>query len=174
MDKKEVLCLLIKEENDHCFGYLYLFLSFNSELAYTMVVPEKCDVYSFGVVSLETLIGRHPTELLPLLFSSSSQKMMLCEVLDQRLPPPDPVVVHDIVLIATIAFACLHTEPKSRPTMKCVSRISCPTVTINQAIRINLTKTANEARNLYGLWKLSHAFLFSSRDLDENGTNGKN
>uniref|UniRef100_A0A7N2L0T8 Uncharacterized protein n=1 Tax=Quercus lobata TaxID=97700 RepID=A0A7N2L0T8_QUELO len=87
--------------------------------------------------------------------------MMLCEVLDQRLPPPDPVVVHDIILIATIAFACLHTEPKSRPTMKCVSRISCPTATINQDIRINLTKTANEARNLHGLWKLSHEFLFS-------------
>ena len=48
--------------------------------------------------------------------------MMLCEVLDQRLPPPDPVVVHDIILIATIAFACLATEPKSRPTMKCVSQ----------------------------------------------------
>ena len=122
VDKKEVLCLLIKEENDHRFGYLYLFLSFNSELAYTMVVPEKWDVYSFGVVALETLIGRHPTELLPLLFSSSSQKMMLCEVLDQCLSPLDPMVVHDIILIATIAFACLHTEPKSRPTMKCVSQ----------------------------------------------------
>ena len=74
------------------------------------------------MVALETLIGRHPTELLPLLFSSSSQKMMLCEVLDQRLSPLDPMVVHDIILIATIAFACLHSEPKFRPTMKCVSQ----------------------------------------------------
>ncbi|KAM4132883.1 hypothetical protein ACJW30_01G285900 [Castanea mollissima] len=92
------------------------------ELTYTMVVTEKCNVYSFGVVALETLIGRHSTELLSLSFSSSSQKMMLCEVLDQRLPPLDLVVVHDMILIATIAFACLHTKPKSRPTMKNVSQ----------------------------------------------------
>ena len=36
--------------------------------SYTMVVTEKCNVYSFGVVALETLIGRHPTELLPCYF----------------------------------------------------------------------------------------------------------
>ncbi|XP_050271510.1 MDIS1-interacting receptor like kinase 2-like [Quercus robur] len=92
------------------------------ELAYTMVVTERCDVYSFGVVALETLIGRYPREMLPSLLSLSSQKTMLYEVLDQRLPPPDQVVAHDIVLIAAIAFACLHTKPKSRPTMKCVSQ----------------------------------------------------
>ncbi|KAH9735405.1 MDIS1-interacting receptor like kinase 2 [Citrus sinensis] len=34
------------------------------ELAYTMVVTEKCDVYSFGVVALEVLMGTHPGELL--------------------------------------------------------------------------------------------------------------
>ncbi|PON46621.1 Tyrosine-protein kinase [Parasponia andersonii] len=28
------------------------------ELAYTMVLSEKCDVFSFGVVALETLMGR--------------------------------------------------------------------------------------------------------------------
>ncbi|XP_023914866.2 MDIS1-interacting receptor like kinase 2-like [Quercus suber] len=92
------------------------------ELAYTMVVTKRCDVYSFGVVALETLIGRHPREMLPSLLSLSSQKTMLYEVLDQRLPPPDQVVAHDIVLIAAIAFACLHPKPKSRPTMKCVSQ----------------------------------------------------
>ena len=65
-----------------------------------MVVTERCDVYSFGVVALETLIGRYPREMLPSLLSLSSQKTMLYEVLDQRLPPPDQVVAHDIVLIA--------------------------------------------------------------------------
>ncbi|KAK8662429.1 hypothetical protein V6N13_092003 [Hibiscus sabdariffa] len=34
------------------------------ELAYTMVVTEKCDVYSFGVLALETLMGKHPGKLL--------------------------------------------------------------------------------------------------------------
>ncbi|KAK1381310.1 putative leucine-rich repeat receptor-like protein kinase [Heracleum sosnowskyi] len=34
------------------------------ELAYTMVVTEKCDVYSFGVVALEIMMGSHPGDLL--------------------------------------------------------------------------------------------------------------
>ncbi|KAK7340496.1 hypothetical protein VNO77_21201 [Canavalia gladiata] len=33
-------------------------------LAYTMVVSEKCEAYSFGMVALETLVGRHPKEIL--------------------------------------------------------------------------------------------------------------
>ncbi|KAF5475685.1 hypothetical protein F2P56_007464 [Juglans regia] len=96
------------------------------EFAYTMTVTEKCDVYSFGVVAVEVLMGRHPGELLSSLSSSSSssssQNMMLNEILDQRLPPPNRLVAQDILLVATVAFACLHTQPKSRPTMKCVSQ----------------------------------------------------
>ncbi|KAF5475944.1 hypothetical protein F2P56_007698 [Juglans regia] len=91
------------------------------EFAYTMTVTAKCDVYSFGVVALEVLMGRHPGELLSSL-SSSSQNMMLNEILDQRLPPPNRLIGQEILLVATIAFACLHTQPKSRPLMKCVSQ----------------------------------------------------
>jgi len=98
------------------FSFLY------AELAYTMKVTEKCDVYSFGVMALEILMGRHPTELLTSLSSSSSQNVMLYEILDQRLPPPNHLVAQDIFLVATIAFACVHTKPKSRPIMKCVSQ----------------------------------------------------
>jgi serine/threonine protein kinase len=87
-----------------------------------MKVTEKYDVYSFGVVALEILMGRHPTELLTLLASLSSQNMMLHEILDQRLPPPTHMVAQDIFLVATIAFACLQIKPKSRPTMKRVSQ----------------------------------------------------
>ena len=36
----------------------------SAELAFKMVVNEKCDVYSFGVVALETLVGKHPKEML--------------------------------------------------------------------------------------------------------------
>ena len=87
-----------------------------------MALTKKCNVYIFGMVALETLIVRPPREMLPSLLSLSSLETMLYEVLDKRLPLPYQVVAHDIVLIAAIAFACLHTKPKSRPTIKCVSQ----------------------------------------------------
>ncbi|KAI8533966.1 hypothetical protein RHMOL_Rhmol10G0051900 [Rhododendron molle] len=88
------------------------------ELAYTMVVTEKCDVYGFGVVALETIMGRHPRDVLPSLASPPSKNMMIADVLDPRLPPPtNPIVAGNIVLVARMAFACLHLEPRSRPTM---------------------------------------------------------
>ncbi|KDO48086.1 hypothetical protein CISIN_1g0097711mg, partial [Citrus sinensis] len=91
-------------------------------LAHTMVVTEKCDVYSFGVVALEILMGRHPGELLSSLSSSSGPKIMLINVLDQRLSPPvNQKIVQDIILVSTIAFACLSSQPKSRPTMQRIS-----------------------------------------------------
>ncbi|XP_023905543.2 MDIS1-interacting receptor like kinase 2-like, partial [Quercus suber] len=90
------------------------------ELAYTMKVTEKSDIYSFGVVALEILMGRHPGELLTSL--SSSQSVMLNEILDKRLPPPNRLVAHDVFLVAAISFACLRAKPKSRPTMKSVSQ----------------------------------------------------
>ncbi|XVF16602.1 hypothetical protein REPUB_Repub10bG0046000 [Reevesia pubescens] len=94
------------------------------ELAYTMVVTEKCDVYSFGVLALETLMGRHPGELLSLVSASSSlQNIMLTNVLDPRLSPPtSQMVSQNIVHVATIALACIHGDPKLRPTMKHVSQ----------------------------------------------------
>nr|POE87690.1 mdis1-interacting receptor like kinase 2 [Quercus suber] len=87
-----------------------------------MEVTEKCDVYSFGVLALEILMGTHPGELLTSLSSPSHQNMMLFEILDQRLPPPNRPVAQDVFFIATIAFACLHAKPKFRPTMKWVSQ----------------------------------------------------
>ncbi|XVE83812.1 hypothetical protein DITRI_Ditri16bG0117300 [Diplodiscus trichospermus] len=94
------------------------------ELAYTMIVTGKCDVYSFGVLALETLMGRHPGELLSTISSSScAQNVMLNEVLDPRLSPPrNKKMVRDIAFVAMVAFACLRTTPKTRPTMKTVSQ----------------------------------------------------
>ncbi|KAG5250215.1 leucine-rich repeat receptor protein [Salix suchowensis] len=89
------------------------------ELAYTMVVTEKCDAYSFGVVALETLMGRHPGDIL----SSSDQAITLKEVLDPRLQPPtNEIVIQNICTVATLAFCCLHPNPKSRPSMNLVSQ----------------------------------------------------
>ncbi|XP_058186919.1 MDIS1-interacting receptor like kinase 2-like [Rhododendron vialii] len=93
------------------------------ELAYTMVVTEKCDVYSFGVVALETIMGRHPGELLSSLTSPPSENVMIIDVLDSRLlPPTNPIVAGDIVLVATMAFACLDPKPKLRPSMLSLSQ----------------------------------------------------
>ncbi|MFQ6652014.1 hypothetical protein Gotur_024087, partial [Gossypium turneri] len=90
------------------------------ELAYTMVITKKCDVYSFGVVALETLMGKHPEELLSWLSSPTSLvNMRLIDVLDNRLPlPASQSVAQNLVRIATLAFTCLNPQPKSRPTMK--------------------------------------------------------
>ncbi|THG04905.1 hypothetical protein TEA_010146 [Camellia sinensis var. sinensis] len=93
------------------------------ELAYTMVITEKCDVYSFGVVALETIMGRHPGELLSSLASPSTQNLMLTDVLDSRiLRPTNPMVVRNIVLVAIVALACVRSKPRSRPTMLSVSQ----------------------------------------------------
>ncbi|GKV35102.1 hypothetical protein SLEP1_g43415 [Rubroshorea leprosula] len=94
------------------------------ELAYTIVVTEKCDVYSFGVVALEVLMGRHPRELLTLLSKPYSlQNVMLSDVLDTRLSAPrSRNVIQSIVVAVMLALACLRAKPKSRPTMKYVSR----------------------------------------------------
>lgn len=84
-----------------------------------MVVTEKCDVYSFGVVALEILMGRHPGDIL----SPSAQAITLKEVLDPRLPPPtNEIVIQNLCTIASLIFSCLHSNPKSRPSMKFVSQ----------------------------------------------------
>ncbi|KAL4272467.1 hypothetical protein GQ457_13G025320 [Hibiscus cannabinus] len=90
------------------------------ELAYTMVDTEKCDVYSFGVVALETLMGKHPEQMLLWLSSPTSHvNMKLIDVLDSCLPlPTSQLVAQNLVHVATLAFTCLNQQPKSRPTMK--------------------------------------------------------
>ncbi|KAE8735247.1 Endomembrane protein 70 protein family [Hibiscus syriacus] len=70
------------------------------ELAYTMQVNEKCDVFSFGVLTLETLMGKHPGDLISFMSSSSSSHSPSCsssatlghlslkDLLDERRPSP--------------------------------------------------------------------------------------
>ncbi|XP_058094891.1 MDIS1-interacting receptor like kinase 2-like [Magnolia sinica] len=91
------------------------------EFAYTMRVTEKCDVYSFGVVAFEVIMGRHPGDLLSSLATSGGQDILLMDVLDQRLPPPTLENMKGLVATATLALACLHTNPQSRPSMRHVS-----------------------------------------------------
>ena len=115
--------------------FLSRYLSF-VELAYTMQVNEKCDVFSFGAVTLETLMGRHPGDLIyflsspfssfsPSCSSSSSatvNHLPLKDLLDQRIPPPRKPTAAKVVSIVILASLCLHANPHSRPSMQQVSQ----------------------------------------------------
>ena len=101
-----------------------MFLLWNiTELAYTIVITEKCDVYSFGVVTLETMIGKHPGELITSLSSPLCQDIMLLrDLLDSRLSlPKDAQVAKDVVFVVFLALKCIHSNPQFRPTMRQVS-----------------------------------------------------
>ncbi|XP_027337291.1 MDIS1-interacting receptor like kinase 2-like [Abrus precatorius] len=113
------------------------------EFAYTLTITEKCDVYSFGVVALETLMGRHPGEFISSLSNSSTENMLLKDLLDSRLPLPSfQKDAQDIMIVGTLALACLCSKPKFRPSMQqvakelCSSKLSLPLpfseISINQ------------------------------------------
>ncbi|KAI3692529.1 hypothetical protein L6452_32346 [Arctium lappa] len=94
-----------------------------SELAYTMVVTEKCDVYSFGVVALETIGGKHPGELMSSLNLSCARGTSLANILDARLTyPTEEWIQKELLRVYNVALACIATDPKSRPTMRSVSQ----------------------------------------------------
>ncbi|GJZ83916.1 kinase RLK-Pelle-LRR-XI-1 family protein [Tanacetum coccineum] len=89
------------------------------ELAYSMIVNERCDVYSFGVVALETIGGKHPGALLSSLNYSTNRGAMLENILDQRLPyPTNRLIEKDIIRVGHVALSCILTDPKARPTMR--------------------------------------------------------
>ncbi|KAF8029521.1 hypothetical protein BT93_E2050 [Corymbia citriodora subsp. variegata] len=86
------------------------------------VVNKKCNVYSFGVVTMETMMGEHPGDIVSTLLTSSAEDIMLHKILDLRLSfPRENSIARSIVLIVSLALACLSANPKSRPTMKQVS-----------------------------------------------------
>ncbi|KAB2602331.1 leucine-rich repeat receptor-like serine/threonine-protein kinase BAM3 [Pyrus ussuriensis x Pyrus communis] len=98
------------------------------ELAFTIRVTDKCDIYSFGVVTLKVLMGKHPGNMLEsqLLESSKSLKnnaeLLLKDLLDRRLEPPTNELAKVVVLVMSLAMACIRTSPRSRPTMFFVSQ----------------------------------------------------
>ncbi|KAF5190762.1 Mdis1-interacting receptor like kinase, partial [Thalictrum thalictroides] len=94
------------------------------ELAYTMVVTEKCDVYSFGVVALETVMGKHPGDLLSSLSSPAAQTLMMKDLLDPRLSPPvDRKIIRDLALVVQLALACVQSRPQHRPSIQHVCQV---------------------------------------------------
>ncbi|KAL5707743.1 non-specific serine/threonine protein kinase [Ranunculus cassubicifolius] len=88
-----------------------------------MAVTEKCDIYSFGVVALETIMGKHPGDFLTSLPTPAAQNVLLKELLDPRLSlPTNQDIIDDLVLIVRLAFACVQSNPRHRPTMQQVSK----------------------------------------------------
>ena len=87
-----------------------------------MRVSDKNDVYSFGIVALELMMGKHPGEMLESLSASTralsdGTELLLKDVLDQRLPPPDGELAEAMVFMVAIALSCARTNPDERPNM---------------------------------------------------------
>ncbi|CAH1435458.1 unnamed protein product [Lactuca virosa] len=90
------------------------------ELAYNIIVNEKCDVYSFGVLALETIGGKHPGDLLTSLNYLNQEGATLESILDKRLPYPTDGrrIEMEILRVYNVALACIRMDPKTRPTMR--------------------------------------------------------
>ncbi|XP_021763632.1 MDIS1-interacting receptor like kinase 2-like [Chenopodium quinoa] len=103
------------------YGYLA------PELAFTMVVTEKCDVYSFGVLALEVLMGAHPQDQILSLSASMSDdqlKVKSEDVLDRHLEyPTGQELIQQLEFVLQIATLCLNINPQSRPTMNYISQM---------------------------------------------------
>ncbi|XP_047965523.1 MDIS1-interacting receptor like kinase 2-like [Salvia hispanica] len=99
------------------------------ELAFTMVVTEKCDVYSFGVLALEVMFGDHPGDFVSSMTmmkrsTQVAQNMMVQQLLDKRLPSPDEDVrvSREVAGVVKTALKCISSDPKSRLPMKEVAQ----------------------------------------------------
>ena len=101
----------------------YVLLRLVAELAYTMVVTEKCDVYSFGVLVLEVVMGKHPGELISCLQSSGGESIQHKDVFDPRLSPPTTLIADKLGFVVKLAISCLSANPQARPTMRSVSEL---------------------------------------------------
>ncbi|XP_048447334.1 MDIS1-interacting receptor like kinase 2-like [Pyrus x bretschneideri] len=87
-------------------------------------------IASFGVVALEVMIGRHPEDMLESQLQESSKsrrsnvESLLKDLLDQRLEPPTNASAKAVVLVVTIALACI--ERILRPDRRWYLRTKTP------------------------------------------------
>ncbi|KAL6324940.1 hypothetical protein AAG906_019848 [Vitis piasezkii] len=78
--------------------------------------------YGYIAPALETIMGKHPGDLVTSLSSSSTQNITLKDVLDSGLSSPKgPQVANDVALVVSLALKCLHCNPRFRPSMQQVS-----------------------------------------------------
>ena len=93
------------------------------EIQYKSSSISNSDVYSFGVLALEVIMGKNLGDLISFMSplsatASATYNIQLKDMLDQRLETPRNQVALKVVSIAKLAFSCLETNPKSRPTMQ--------------------------------------------------------
>ncbi|KAK3439022.1 hypothetical protein EUGRSUZ_C03675 [Eucalyptus grandis] len=140
------------------------------ELAYTLVINEKCDVYSFGVVAMEIIMGEHPGEIILMLSTLFKEDIMLHQILDPRLPiPRENSIARSIILVVSLALACLNSNPKLRPTMKQVSEaFRAPKLALAKPFySISLAQLQGNNR---GLWWEGGSIENSSSPQEEQGS----
>ncbi|KAF8013058.1 hypothetical protein BT93_I1047 [Corymbia citriodora subsp. variegata] len=91
--------------------------NFSSNLTINIV-----GTHGYIAPAMEIIMGEHPSDIILMLSTLFQDDIMLHQILDPRLPiPRQNSITRSIVLIVSLAFACLSGDPKSRPTMKQVS-----------------------------------------------------
>ncbi|KAI4313232.1 hypothetical protein L6164_026225 [Bauhinia variegata] len=83
-------------------------------------------VGTYGYVApmaLEAIMGKHPGELISLLSKPNSVNIMLKEVIDQSLHLPKlQKEIQVVILMTTLALACVQQTPKLRPSVQEVAQ----------------------------------------------------
>ncbi|CAH1413998.1 unnamed protein product [Lactuca virosa] len=87
-------------------------MAISRQLAYTMVVTDKCDVYSFGIIALEVIMGKHPGELPTL----SADYLVSSNVGDSRIPLPSPQVEKKVNLVEIAIVSCRDLNSEESPS----------------------------------------------------------
>ncbi|KAL7208645.1 hypothetical protein ACSBR1_030392 [Camellia fascicularis] len=111
------------------------------------IPPEIMDSTQLRLLDLSSndLVGQIPGPL----------GTLLLDVLDQRLPAPENQVAEQIVVVAKLAFACLHANPPSRPTMRQVTMKLSDDRSISNLLTLFLAKwyCAMQATNALSLFE---------------------
>nr|XP_043617608.1 probable receptor-like protein kinase At1g30570 [Erigeron canadensis] len=157
------------------FGYL------DPEIFMTGKFTRKTDVFAFGVVLFELLSGRHA--VLPdgdedLSLATWAKKCVRKGKLDQVVSAEikEQLFPKSLKEFSQIAYRCLHTDPKERPTMSEVVLALQQT----ESLQLKFLNDSIKPAGVFGFaWKMPSYFALPTKDIsghtDTNPTrNSKN